>query len=563
MLVGGEAGSGKSRLVREFAAEAAARGALVLYGACDAVVRAPYGAVRRGARPPRPRARPGRAARRARPDRRRAGAAAAGSRRSRAPRGRDRPGHRPPPPAHGGHRPAGGRQPRPARAARARGRALGRRADARPAAPPGARGGRARLLLLATFRDTEADVPDALSETLADLRRSEDVVRLRLAGLSGDEVTEFVRARGRRRADGAELARRDQRPDRGQPVPGLRALARARRHGSSIADGALRLSRPLAELGTPGERPRGREPAARAAAAGDERPARAGRRRPARSSSSTSCAPPAGAGEAELLAALDEAVHSGMIEELPSRRLAYRFTHELVRRALYDGLTGVRRAELHLRVGEALEAARARGRGRPRAPLHGRGAARRRRARRRVQRARRAGRGAPRSPSTRRRSGCASRSSSASTTPARARRAAARARDGAAPRRPRGRRARGVRGGGGDRRARRRRAARARRDRLRERVLAPGDHRPGRRRAARAGGRRRSARSPRSCASACSAASPARCRSAASTSAAPPCARRRSRWPGGSATAPRSPRVLVGQLLVARDDPAGARCSRC
>src|SRR3954464_8801929 len=41
-LVGGEAGSGKSRLVREFAHEAAANGALVLYGACDAVVQRPY-----------------------------------------------------------------------------------------------------------------------------------------------------------------------------------------------------------------------------------------------------------------------------------------------------------------------------------------------------------------------------------------------------------------------------------------------------------------------------------------------------------------------------------------
>src|SRR5947207_7729250 len=42
-LVGGEAGSGKSRLVREFACEvAAADGALVLYGACDSVVRRPY-----------------------------------------------------------------------------------------------------------------------------------------------------------------------------------------------------------------------------------------------------------------------------------------------------------------------------------------------------------------------------------------------------------------------------------------------------------------------------------------------------------------------------------------
>src|SRR3954452_7865253 len=42
VLVAGEAGSGKSRLVREFAHEAADGGALVLYGACDAVVQRPY-----------------------------------------------------------------------------------------------------------------------------------------------------------------------------------------------------------------------------------------------------------------------------------------------------------------------------------------------------------------------------------------------------------------------------------------------------------------------------------------------------------------------------------------
>jgi DNA-binding CsgD family transcriptional regulator len=57
----------------------------------------------------------------------------------------------------------------------------------------------------------------------------------------------------------------------------------------------------------------------------------------------------------ELLARLDEAVRSGMIEECSDGTLAFRFTHELVRRALYDRLSGVRRAELHLRVGEALE----------------------------------------------------------------------------------------------------------------------------------------------------------------------------------------------------------------
>src|SRR4051794_2104909 len=43
-LLGGEPGSGKSRLVRELASAAASEGVLVLYGACDAVVRAPYGA---------------------------------------------------------------------------------------------------------------------------------------------------------------------------------------------------------------------------------------------------------------------------------------------------------------------------------------------------------------------------------------------------------------------------------------------------------------------------------------------------------------------------------------
>ena len=46
-----------------------------------------------------------------------------------------------------------------------------------------------------------------------------------------------------------------------------------------------------------------------------------------------------------------------MIEEVPSHRLAYQFTHELVRRALYDRMPGLRRAELHLRVAEALERA--------------------------------------------------------------------------------------------------------------------------------------------------------------------------------------------------------------
>ncbi len=44
-----------------------------------------------------------------------------------------------------------------------------------------------------------------------------------------------------------------------------------------------------------------------------------------------------------------------MIETASATEPTYRFTHELVRRALYDRLSALRRAELHLRVGTALE----------------------------------------------------------------------------------------------------------------------------------------------------------------------------------------------------------------
>ena len=113
----------------------------------------------------------------------------------------------------------------------------------------------------------------------------------------------------------------------------------------------MRLTRPLAELGSPDSvrelvglrlarlEPETRELLELAATAGPEFDLEA-----------------LGAGgPAAPVEALDEAVRSGLIEELPSGRLVYRFAHELLRRALYDGLTRARRAALHLRVGEALE----------------------------------------------------------------------------------------------------------------------------------------------------------------------------------------------------------------
>jgi tetratricopeptide (TPR) repeat protein len=50
-----------------------------------------------------------------------------------------------------------------------------------------------------------------------------------------------------------------------------------------------------------------------------------------------------------------EAVASGIVEELPAVVPACRFTHELIRRAIYDRIPRVRAPDLHRRVGEALE----------------------------------------------------------------------------------------------------------------------------------------------------------------------------------------------------------------
>ena len=56
-----------------------------------------------------------------------------------------------------------------------------------------------------------------------------------------------------------------------------------------------------------------------------------------------------------MLAGLDEAAAAGFLEARPGPAPAWHFTHELMRRAIYDRLDAARRASLHLRVGEALE----------------------------------------------------------------------------------------------------------------------------------------------------------------------------------------------------------------
>ena len=362
VLLGGEPGSGKSRLAREFARDAAGDGALVLYGACDAVVPTAYGPFAQALE---------QLARVIDQAELSDAVGSGGGELSRLlPDLATQLGELPAParadPDTERHRLHTAVTGLLDRVSRERPVLLviedGHWADAptllllRHLAQTGWTG---RVLLFATFRDTDADVPEVLSRTLADLRRSDDVVRLRLGGLSDKEVSEFV-ARISQGQAGAELT------EIAQAISDLtggnaflvcelwRALVETK--AVEVSDGAVRLTRPIAELGTPESvrevvsqrltrlAPATTELLELAATAGAEFELEIILRS-------------VGLEEGEFLAALDEAVRSGIVEELPGRRLAYRFTHELVRRAVYDRLTGARRAELHLCIGEARLAA--------------------------------------------------------------------------------------------------------------------------------------------------------------------------------------------------------------
>jgi DNA-binding CsgD family transcriptional regulator/tetratricopeptide (TPR) repeat protein len=359
-LLGGEAGSGKSRLVRELAQTLASEGALVLYGACDAVVQTAY----------RPFAEAlDQLARSTDPDVLGGDLGSAGGELTRlvpdlpalvpglaAPVAADPDTER--------HRLHTAVTDVLAAAGRRRPLLLvledGHWADTptlvllRHLARASTE---ARVLVVATFRDTEADVPAELADALADLRRSDDVVRLSLGGLSEQDVGEFVRRAGGGEIDPAESelsrALRDLTEGNAFLLCELwRSLVEA--DAFAVEHGTLRLTRPLQEVATPqsvrevvSQRLSRLDPASRdllelAAVAGPEFELDVLRR--------------AAPVELERIDALEPAMRSGLVEELPFPALAYRFTHELVRRALYDRLSVLRRAELHLRIAEALEA---------------------------------------------------------------------------------------------------------------------------------------------------------------------------------------------------------------
>jgi DNA-binding CsgD family transcriptional regulator len=216
-------------------------------------------------------------------------------------------------------------------------------------------GAEARMLLVATYRDAESHRPTELADMLVDVGRTEGVTRIRLGGLSEREIEEFVRL-----ATGV------------QPAPELTETVRDLTEGNAflvtelwrklvesdaVAIGAYtaRLARPAGELGVPTTvrevveqrlsrlSAQANDVLTLAGVAGAEIELETLRRSAIVDSES-------------LLGAIDETVGAGLLVEAPRHGLAYRFAHELVRRAVTDRLSATRKADLHLRVAEALEA---------------------------------------------------------------------------------------------------------------------------------------------------------------------------------------------------------------
>jgi DNA-binding CsgD family transcriptional regulator len=207
----------------------------------------------------------------------------------------------------------------------------------------------ARLLLLCTHRTTAPDRSDDLTYAIADLYRLDGVRRLDLAGLSADEITQYLAAEGglgARRAREYAAVLRDQ--TGGNPfflrevwrdMIGTPTRSAGTRAPVSVRD---TLQRRLARL-TPGERA-AVETAAVLGDGGDVRVVLQAR-----------AADSGKADAASVLAALDAAVSFGFLdgEDLARGRIA--FPHMLTRQAVLD-LTGpAHRATLHAQVGDVIQ----------------------------------------------------------------------------------------------------------------------------------------------------------------------------------------------------------------
>ena len=218
-------------------------------------------------------------------------------------------------------------------------------------------GSASRLMIVATFRDGAADLTDPLAECLVDLQRNESVSRIRVGGLDVAGVEQYV------------AGALDQELDADLRV--LAAAAAERSGGNAFFLGELWrhlvhhgvvirhndrwvVHRDIVGVGSPDSvkgvvasrmarlSRRARRPLEIAAVAGQRVESRV-----------LSLA--AGMAADEVDAGLDELVDNGFLISVGSHLLTYQFIHALVRDTVEEVMSPSLKASLHLRIAEALE----------------------------------------------------------------------------------------------------------------------------------------------------------------------------------------------------------------
>jgi class 3 adenylate cyclase len=216
----------------------------------------------------------------------------------------------------------------------------------------------ARLLIVATYRDSELDRTHPLSSVLADLRRQPQVERLALGGLDEAGVASYVEAAGGHELEdpGLRLAAALHAETEGNPFFVGQILRHLVESGALYQEaGHWTSDHAIEELGLPEGI---REVVGRRLSQLSETTNRvlavaavAGRDFELRVLEAV-----LGSGEpTPPLDALEEALAARLVLEVPGAVGRFSFTHALVRQTLYTELSAARRARLHRQVAEALE----------------------------------------------------------------------------------------------------------------------------------------------------------------------------------------------------------------